>query len=83
MDLQFAQLIIEGLFAIVLTSIGFYLRDIASKISDLSKIVTDLRIEMVKDFVTKAEWQQVRDRLHELGDELATILARDWVERRK
>jgi hypothetical protein len=83
------QLIIEGLFAIVLCGIGFFLSQISSKLEKLSDTITALKVEMLQDFVTKHEWELLRGRLHDLSgligkiDQWQRFHDEDHKERRK
>ena len=65
--MDFAKYLIEGLFAIVLCGIGFFLQQIAAKLEKLADNINALKVEMIQDFVTKIEWEQLRVRLHVLS----------------
>lgn len=78
--MDFAQLLIEGLFAIVLSGIGFFLRQIAAKLEKVADSIVDLRVEMVADFVRKDEWQELRKRLHDIEDRVAGLMAAHYLE---
>lgn len=90
--MNFPQLLIEGLFAIVLTGIGFFLHQIASKLEKVADTIASLRVEivnlkveMVADFVKKEEWRELRIRLHDVEDRVAGLMATQFLdsERRK
>jgi len=71
--MDIAKYLIEGLFAVVLCGIGFFLKQISDKLEELTKSITDLRIKVIEDFVTKTEWEQLRVRLHDLSGLIGKI----------
>lgn len=68
-----------------MASIGFIIKGISINIRELTLAVTSLRVEMMKDFVTKDEWQRMRDRVHDIGNNVSGLMAQDWInnDRRK
>lgn len=79
--MDIAQLMIEGLFAVVLAGFGFFMRSISDDMKELTKAINDLRDKLLEDYVNKEEWQRMRDRMHELSNQVAGLMVNS--ERRK
>lgn len=79
--MDIAQLMIEGLFAVVLAGFGFFVKSISDDMKDLTKAINNLRDKLLEDYVNKTEWQHMRDRLHELSNQVAGLAVA--TERRK
>lgn len=73
MDTAILQLMLEGLFTVIMAGIGFIIKGMSSDIRELTHAVTTLRVEMIRDYVGKEEWVRIRDRVHELDSEVATL----------
>jgi hypothetical protein len=71
--MDIAKYLIEGLFAVVLCGIGFFLKEISAKLEKLTDAIAALKVEMIQDFVTKSEWEQLRTRFHDLSGTIGRI----------
>lgn len=67
------QLIIEGLFTIIMAGIGVLLKNMSSDIRGLRDAIGALQVQMVTDFVPKDEWLRVRDQMHNLRNDVSAI----------
>ena len=69
-NLQVVQLLLEGMFAIIMAGIGYTIKSLAADIRELTRVTTDLRISQSRDYVTKEDWLLVRSSIHDLRDEM-------------
>jgi hypothetical protein len=84
------QIIVQGLLAIVISAVGFIVRQLASKLdkfSDsleiLARAISDLRVEMLKDFVRNEEFSVMRQRIHDIANNVAALMAQAELNKRK
>lgn len=78
MDL--AALIIEGLFGLVLMFFGFVLKGLRDDVKQCNESITSLAtrqadgdIEAVKSYATKEEHQALRERVHDLSENVTML----------
>lgn len=84
------QIIIQALLAIVISGVGFIVRQLASKLdkfSDsletLAKAISDLRVEVLKDFVRNEEFVVMRQRIHDIANNVSALMAQAELNKRK
>lgn len=84
------QVIIQALLAIVISGVGFIVRQLSSKLdkfSDsletLAKAISDLRVEVLKDFVRNEEFVVMRQRIHDIANNVSALMAQAELNKRK
>lgn len=84
------QIAVQILFTIVISGVGFMVKQLASKldkfsgsIDTLTKAISDLRVEMLKDFVRNDEFTVMRQRFHDMANNVSALMAQAELNRRK
>lgn len=74
----------QGVFAVLVIVAGFVFKRVLRDIEDntretkaVSNALAALNLSLVTNFVVKEDWIYVRQRLHDLGDVVQTLKARD------
>jgi len=67
------QLLLEGAGALLLAVGVFFLSSVSAKLKELSNAVSDLRLEIAKEYVLKTDFVAHKERVHELSDTMGII----------
>lgn len=84
------SLIFQVLLAVVIGSVGYIVKQLSDKVerfSDnlekLAQVLSDLRVEMQKDFVSKDEYSMIRQRFHDMANNVSALMAQAELNRRR
>lgn len=70
------QILLEGAGALLLAIGVFFLYSVSDRLKELSKAVSDLRLEIAKEYVLKTDFSAHKERMHELSDHMGIITNR-------
>lgn len=74
--MELTRFLLEGAGAALLAVAVFFLYTVSERLQGLAGAVSNLQLEIAKEYVTKTEHGHSRSRVHDLADDLSVIASR-------